>query len=240
MSHASAAWVWGLVPQPPSVPQLSVVRGNHDVRGPAGVEVHRSGDLAHARVVERNAVPVTNPLRTLVDLAGVAMPRQLTDAVDVALSRRLVTVAGLEAEIARLARRGRPGVGVLRAHLLERGFTGAPAPSVLEARTRRLITGVGLPLPTIEHRAGDHGQYRLDLAWAAVLLAVEVDGYAWHFTPERKRGDDTRRNHLRTEGWTVLVYDWRQVSGDGPAVAREISETYRRLSRPGGTAAGGW
>jgi len=233
VSHSSAAWVWGLIREPPSVPELSVHLGERNIRGPAGVTVHRSKDLDQAGLVERNAIVVTNPLRTLVDLAGTVLPLDLTEAVDTALARRLVTTAGLEAEVERLSRRGRRGCAPLRRHLVERGFVGAPEPSVLEAHLRRLIGRTGLPLPTVEHRVGKDGEYRLDVAWAAILFAIEADGYAFHFSPEHKERDETRRNQLKRAGWTILVYSWRQVLNEPHLVAREITEAYRRLSRPG-------
>jgi hypothetical protein len=228
-SHLSAAWLWDLIQRTPPRPELTVSRGTHDVRGHSGILVHRSRDLDASGWVNRHGILVTNPLRTLVDLAGVAVPAQLTEAVDSALARRLVTVAGLQAEIGRLAGRGRPGVGVLRLHLSDRGFLGDPPASVLEAHGRRLVLRTTLPVPAIEVRVGEDGEYRLDIAWPAILFAVEVDGYLWHFSPEQMQRDVTRRNDLQQRGWTVLVYTWRQVVKEPARVADEITRTYRRL-----------
>jgi predicted transcriptional regulator of viral defense system len=232
-SHLSAAWLWELLDQPPAVPEVTVQRSKRDIRGQRGLTVHRSRDLDLATASEWKHILVTNPLRTLVDLAAVATPARLTEAVDNALAHRLVTTAGLEAEIGRLSRQGRPGITALQGHLSGQGFVGAPQPSVLEARARRLVLGTGLPDPTVEQRAGEDGEYRLDIAWVAILFAVEVDGYAWHFNPAHKERDETRRNRLKQAGWTVLVYSWRQVVNEPGRLAREITETYRRLSPPG-------
>jgi hypothetical protein len=133
VSHGSAAWVWDLLRQPPATPELSVPATTRLARGEPGFTLHRSRDLDVAQAVNRNGLVVTNPLRTIVDLAGSVLPDDLTEAVDSAVARRLVTVAGLEAEIERLARPGRAGTGALRRHLFDRGFIGAPPPSVLEA-----------------------------------------------------------------------------------------------------------
>lgn len=230
VSHVSAAWVWGLLRQAPATPELTVLRGTRDLHARTGLTIHRSGDLAPDRAVQRNAILVTNPMRTLVDTAGVVLPHQLAEAVDNAVAAKLVAITGLEAEIRQLSRRGRPGVGVLRRHLLDRGFVGAPAPSVLEARTHRLIGGTGLPEPSVELKVGDEGELRLDIAWAAILFAVEVDGYAYHFSPEHLRRDQARRNGLERAGWTVLVYTWLDVLREPARVAREITTTHRRLS----------
>jgi hypothetical protein len=232
-SHASAAWIWGLLRQPPARPELTMMATSRVARHEHGFVLHRSKDLNVGQAVSRNGLLVTNPLRTLVDLAGSTMPDELTEAVDNAIARGLVTIAGLEAEIDRLARPGRAGPGALRRHLRDRGFIGAPPPSVLEAHIRRLVFGMGMELPAIEYTAGDDGQYRLDLAWVAIKLAVEVDGYVWHFSPEQKERDQIRRNRLLRAGWTVLVYNWRQVLREPDSVRREIVETYCQLSRLG-------
>ncbi len=95
-----------LAPLPPSVPTLSV--GRSSGHRTAGIVVRQVADLRAARVVTWRRVPCTNPLRTLVDFAGVATAGAVDDAVDDAVDRalaaRLVTVEGLLAEIARLAR----------------------------------------------------------------------------------------------------------------------------------------
>ena len=228
-SHASAAWLWGLLDRPPDTVEVTVT----EYRGARHrlITIHRSRDLMLAEAVNWKNIPVTRPMRTLVDLAGTASPRDLVAAVDRALARQLVTVAGLEAEIGRLSRQGRDGVGVLRRQLEEQGFTGAPAPSVLEAHARRLIVRTNLPTPVVEQRVGtDLADYRVDVCWADILLIVEVDGYVWHFSPEQKERDDTRRNELRRLGWTVLVYNWRQVVRDQDRVARQIVDAYRARS----------
>ncbi len=230
VSHASAGWLWRLLPESPARPELSIQTSNG--RRLHGVTLHRFADLDWAQAVTRAGILVTNPLRTIVDMAGspTLSPTDLTDAIDVALSKRLVTVAGLTAELDRLARRGRPGVGKLRWHLVDRGFIGAPEPSVLESKMGRIIIAAHLPLPVVEYKVGEDGEYRLDFAWPAILLAVEVDGYIFHFTPAQLQRDHTRRNQLQRAGWTVLVYTWKDVCNEPSRMVSEISATYRALS----------
>ena len=230
MSHASAAWAWGLLRQPPELTEITVRRGERDVQARAGIAVHRLSDVDVAQAVQRNAVLVTNPLRTLVDVAGTVVPRDVTEAVDTALAKHLVSIAGLEAEIARLSRPGRTGVGALRSHLRQRGFIGAPEPSVLESHTLRLIRSTGFPDPSVERRVGEDGEYRLDFTWDDVFYAVEVDGYAYHFSPEHQQRDLNRRNKLRRAGWTLDVYTWMDVMKEPSRVAKEVTATYRQLS----------
>jgi very-short-patch-repair endonuclease len=179
-------------------------------------------------------LPVTNPLRTMVDLAGVGSPAVLAGVVDAALASKLVTVPGLLAEVQRLSRPGRPGLGALRRQLGDRGFVGAPAPSVLESKMQRIVRSVhqpGMSTARVEVRAGPDGEYRLDIAWSPILFAVEVDGYAWHATPEQKERDEARRNKLQQAGWTILVYSWRRVVNEPGRLRREIAASYRECER---------
>src|SRR5579875_824026 len=109
-SHQSAVWLWELAgpPQVHAVTVAPTVKRHVD-----GAQVHRLAD-ATGHVVLRRGIPCSNPLRALVDFAAVSTPRELDDALDRALASQLVTVAGMEAELGRLARRGRRGAGAMR------------------------------------------------------------------------------------------------------------------------------
>jgi hypothetical protein len=230
VSHSSAGWLWNLLSAVPLIPELTVPIGGGPTRRPQGLIIHRSRDLDLATAVSRHDVLVTNPMRTIVDLAATIPAAQLNGAIDTALGRRLMTLTALLAEVDRLSKHGRPGVGRLRWHLQDRGFIGAPAPSVLESRMYRLVLATHLPLPTVEVTVDADGVYRLDITWPPVHFAVEVDGYVWHFTPEQHQRDLNRRNKLQEEGWTIRVYTWRDVCDEPARVAREIMATYNRLA----------
>jgi very-short-patch-repair endonuclease len=98
---------------------------------------------------------------------------------------------------------------------------------VLESQMQRLFHNHHLPMPAAEVRHGPHGEYRLDFAYADRQLAIEVDGYVWHFSPEHLQRDHTRRNQLQAAGWRVLVYTWRDVTQDPKRVASEIAAAYQ-------------
>lgn len=174
---------------------------------------------------------MTDPYRTLIDLAACMAPPTLDDVVDRALSLGLVTVP-------RLMQATRPdpavrqaGVALLRRRLVLRCLVGAPHPSVLESRMGRLLRRVraeeGVPVPPAEV-AWARGRYRLDYAWPAVGLALEVDGYVWHASAGQMSSDLRRRNRLAAAGWAFLIYTWQQVVHEPAAVMAEIAATYRR------------
>ncbi len=244
-----AAWLWGLLKREPPVPVVSVPHNRRPVvatdgatagsRGRAGSRanaiVRRSRDLAHSSTSYRQGIPTTNPLRTIVDLAGDAEPALLDEAIDVGLAVRVVTVEGLLAEAARLGRYGRRGPAQLTRRLAKRGFAGAPVPSVLESRALRLLAANRVRVEQCEVVVEGTG-YRLDIQLAGGLF-VELDGYTYHWSPDQKRYDDARRNKLRLLGFEILVYDWQTVTRDGRRMVDEIRTalaTHR--DRPGVTA----
>ena len=238
-SHQSAAWLWGLVEQAPTIPVVSVPAeqrprrqilsaGAIDLRG---FVVQRCRDLALSTASTRDGIPTTNPLRTIVDVAGTSPPTLLDEALDAALASRLVTVEGLLAEAQRLKRSGRRGPSKLTDQLRRRAFSGAPRPSVLEARTLRLLKSARVAVSQCEVVV-DEGRYRLDVQLGERLF-IEVDGYAFHWGPEHKAYDDARRNRLRLLGLVVLVYSWRDVVNDGPRMVREALAVVAALGAQG-------
>lgn len=229
-SHLSAAWMLGLVRDPPEQPTITVPYERCVVL--TGVTVHRSRDLSLFRLLERNGVLYTDPLRILTDLAGEMSPQDLSPILDRALATGLVTTEGLMAEVARRSRPGRRGPQRLVKLLERRGFIGGPEPSVLEAETLRLFRRWGIRVVGREVRIGSDGRYRIDFQ-ISPLLVVEVDGFAHHWSPEHKAYDDARRNRLRAAGLTVLVYDWRAVRFEERRVAMEVSAALASLSVAG-------
>jgi very-short-patch-repair endonuclease len=231
-SHASAAWLWGLLRYAPVRLSVTVhdrqnptrASGNRQQLGSVfsspRVTVHRSRDLLDGSVSTRLGVQVTNPLRTLVDMAADARPDLLDEAVDNALATRLVTVEGLMAEAGRLRRPGRRGPAPLLKCLEGRGFVGAPSPSVLESRALRLLNKAGIAIVRCE-AVVDEGRYRLDIELEGHVF-VEVDGYGYHWSPEQKSRDDARQNSLRLLGFKVLVYGWRDIVQEPRRMLAEI------------------
>lgn len=219
-SHRSAARVWGMG----DADVLEVTVPAARAPSPPGVALHRSSDLDDADRVRRNGVPVTTPMRTLVDLGAVLPAYEVEDALDAALERRLVTVAGVERALARCARRGRNGAGVLRHVLTTRALGAAPADSRLEPRMARLLVHHDLPSAAFQHVVRRNGRFvaRVDFAYPDLRLALEVDGFGSHSSPRALQSDLDRQNALVELGWTVLRFTWLDVVRRPDAVAARI------------------
>ena len=222
VSHRAAAALWGMDGLRRDVIELSVPRPLcHRLRG---VTVHRSTDLERSMPTTRAGIPVTSPMRTLVDLGAVVPSWTVERALDQTLSRRLVTVVGLRRQLDALARKGRRGAGVLRALLDERADSSFGTESVLEALMRRLCRDHGLPVPVsqFEVRCGRRLLGRVDFAFPDDRLAIEVDGYEHHASIEAFQHDRARQNDLVGGGWTVLRFTWDDVTRRPERVAAAI------------------
>ncbi len=224
-SHRSAAWLWGLSDE------LSLDVSVPKNRSPrlAGVVVHRQ-HMPSCSTSRRRGVPVTNPLRTMLDVAALPDPELVDQALDRGIAARLFTPAAVEAELGRQSRSGRRGTASLRERLEHRDTSSSRPPSVLESRLVRLLRTARLPMPHREYPVMG-GAYRLDFAWPEVKLAVELDGYAAHASLMAFRDDRSRQNDLVLAGWTVLRFTWKDVR-DRPADVTRLIRAVMRASRP--------
>jgi hypothetical protein len=120
LSHTSAAEVWRMRVAPGASPEVLVPRS----RAPrvAGVTVHRVAGLREIDVVRiRSGLPVTTPMRTIVDLAAVLSTDDLRVALAHAVARGLVTVRAVATGLDEIGSAGRPGAARLRRLLAASG-----------------------------------------------------------------------------------------------------------------------
>lgn len=226
-SHRSGAVLWELLDLDDA--PLEVTAGRP--RSPrfaveASPIIHRPLDLTPQQVTVRHGVPVTNPLRTVVDLAGVVVEDVLVDAIDAGVALKLFTVKAIDAMRRRLAKPGRPGPGRLRP-VLEAEILGDRARTVLEARMARLWRRFGLPPFTFQYVVRDRaGRFvaRPDFAISELKIAIEVDGWQDHGSPTATARDHRRRNKLLANGWIVVTFTWNQVKYESARVASDIRD----------------
>ena len=218
-SHRAAAALWGL-DTPPGTLEVTVTRPR--CPRPKGVVLHRSTDLLPEECTVRYGIPVTNPLRTLLDLGAVLPAWLVNQALDSALAKRLVTLPGLEVMLLKHARKGRRGAGVLRKLLAERCDSNPD--SVLESRMMRLCQLHDLPLPRFQYviRNGKAFVAKVDFAYPELKVAIEVDGYEKHSSLEAFQHDRKRQNDLVELGWTILRFTWDDVVHKPEAVANRL------------------
>lgn len=82
-----------------------------------------------------------------------------------------------------------------------------------------LLTEAGIDGFETEYRFTDTRKWRLDFAWPALKIAVEIDGGQWHPGGGRHGGDADRDklNHAAADGWRILHFSPVQIT-DAPSV----------------------
>jgi len=64
-----------------------------------------------------------------------------------------------------------------------------------------------------------------------VLLAVELDGAAWHGSREQRERDIRRDSLLATEGWQTLRFGYRRATADPDGCRRDIRAAHEARRR---------
>jgi very-short-patch-repair endonuclease len=107
---------------------------------------------------------------------------------------------------------------------VSKGVTG----SALEDRFVRLIVRAKLPEPVRQFEVrDDQGRFiaRLDFAYPAARIAIEIDGFAFHSGRRAWQKDLVRQNALVDARWVVLRFTKLDITSES---ARTI-ETVRRV-----------
>jgi very-short-patch-repair endonuclease len=164
----------------------------------------------------RRGIPVTTPVRTLIDLAAVLSPAAVESAVNAADKLDMVDPETLRAEIeARSRVRGLPA---LRRLLDRRTFR--LTDSDLERRFLRLVAKAGLPTPdTGVHLNG----FKVDFHWPELGLIAETDGLRYHRTPSQQARDRRRDQAHLAAGLTTVRFTHDQVAHEPEHVTATLA-----------------
>ncbi|MGH3721804.1 MAG: DUF559 domain-containing protein [Pseudonocardiaceae bacterium] len=219
-SGLTAAWWWGLRDWAPAAAEVTVPRA----RSPhvqAGV-VARRRDLDPVDLVVLRGLAVTALPLTVLDAAAALGNDCGRPLVDRALQRR-VSFAELHAAYCRaFGRHGSPWLG----RVLRQAADGAC--SQAERVLHRLLRGAWIDGWAANHLVVLSGiEYRIDVAFLAHRVAVEVDGWAWHSDVDRFAHDRRRQNALVLAGWTVLRFTWHDLMSRPEAVVAQIRAAVR-------------
>ena len=223
-SHRSAAALLGLIEWSP-LPEVTVARMAY-FRGPG--RIHRHEDLEDHDIDLVQGIPCTNAARVLIDI-GVVRRDLVEPLFHAVLHRHLAQYDDIVARFYQVARKGRNGVGPLRAVLADYDPAMAPGESTLEVRLLEIIRQHGIKPPVRQHRVIVGGKtYRLDVAYPDEMLAIEGDGFGVHSERERFETDRERQNALVLLGWRPLRFTWRQIRQQSDYVADTIRSALGR------------
>lgn len=224
-SHRTAAELWDMTTKRGRHIEVVVNRWDR-VRRPPFV-VHESKDLLELDVVTLDGIPATTAQRTVVDL-GASAPRWLVEAcLDAGLRKGLFTIADVHGFLARVARRGRRGVGVIRPILEERTRWDGVTESELEDRFRQVVARAGLRMPVSQYvlRDDDGGFIcRADFAYPGRRLLIELDSEAFHMNRKAFRADRKKQNEALSLGWRTLRFTWHDLVDQPAAVVHVLAD----------------
>ncbi len=191
-SHRAAGHLWGLIR---STTQIEVTVPYKTQKKAGFATVYRSRNRFGVRRVD--GIPVTDPSRTLIDIASVLRKNELGVILDNALRRRLVKLDQLETML--LPRR--KGIGDLRALVADR-VGNVLSEGELETRFFDLIEKLDIPRPKRQHKIFERGVEiaRLDIAYPDEKIAIEIDAYSDHsdmlaFVRDRRRNNMIAADH---------------------------------------------
>lgn len=212
LSHGSAAALWGFGSEPRGLVEVSLPAGRRCRR--PGIRAHRRASLRPGDLTEHEGIPVTSPVRTLIDQATRLPPARLERAVNEADKLERVAADALYRALDDY--RGVPGVAPLRKLLDPLHFR--LSDSELEQAMRPLAKAAGLPVP--ETKAWVNG-YEVDFFWPELGLVVEADGLRYHRTAsQQRRGLERDQAHLTAGLWPLRFSHW-QVAHE-PAHVRKV------------------
>ncbi len=229
ISHRCAASIWALDGFPSAPLELTVVRHTTRDRRP-NVIVHESTDIAAIDRTVRNCIDVTTPLRTILDLAAVASPYRLEQALEDGLRRGLYTAPQVAHRFTEISRRGKRGLRKLRPMLEDRVGETVPTASELERQIAAIIKALPLPPPIRQFRVElADGPVYLDFAWPERMVLVEGDGLYDHGTNLRLPWDEDRQNQLVLLGWHPVRFCWQTVTRHRAVVEHELLAAFDRF-----------
>src|SRR5215210_3037679 len=215
LSHASAAALWDLRRSAAVIVDVTIADGGSRKR--KGLRIHRARDLT-GQTTTHDAIPVTTPARTILDLAATLQRRPLERLLDQAQNTRLTDVVSLEA-LAR-AHTGHRGASRLLATLDAHEPGATLTKSELEERFLALCRDAGLPRPRVN--AWVQG-FEVDFVFAEQRLLVETDGWSWHRTRAAFERDRHRDAVHARAGYRTLRFTHRQLTQAPHDVAATVA-----------------
>ena len=220
LSHASAAALWELRRAAPARIHVTVPTAGGRAR--RAIRVHRVATLTAEEATIKDAIPVTTPARTILDLAAILQAAHLENVLNRMEFLRLADYPALAALGPSPSRPPRSPQAPRDARALRREAN--LTRSDLEILFRQICKDHGLPEPAVNTTV--EGK-EVDFLFRAERLIVEADSWRYHRT-RRAFEDDRARDVLTTRaGYRTLRFTDRQLTDAPHSVAAAIRATLR-------------
>jgi very-short-patch-repair endonuclease len=214
ISHWSAAALWEVAEWPPALEVTAPRR-----RARPGLITHRSKTLAAHDLRRLHGIPVTSPLRTVLDLQPGITDNRLVRLVNDLRTRKHLRATAFDELCMRSVR--------IYRLLGDSGLT----ESELEDVFRRFVTRHRLPMPDLNRWLRIGGRWRrLDAFYPNARLIIELDSWQFHGDRASFERDRAKDAVALAEGLRTLRGTDRRLRRDG----REEAAIIRRiLAEPG-------
>jgi very-short-patch-repair endonuclease len=220
LSHASAAYLWGLLDSPPIAVDVTLV--GRQLRPRAGITIHHSARLDERDQRRRDGLLVTSPARTAIDMAADVSVDRLEALVSEGRVKNLIRGGELESALARTGRTS--GASRMRS-FLDSEEEPATTRSWGERKLRRLLTEARIRSPKFNRFVEG---WSVDLLWEEEKLAVEFDSYKFHGHRRAFERDRRKDVALAELGYQVLRFTARQLKYEPLAVITSIARALER------------
>lgn len=197
LSHASAAFVWGLRETAPAEVEVSVVGRCCGSRN--GMRVHQVREIDRREVRRHEGLWLSSPARVCLEVAATS-PSDVPGLIDAGLGNRRIKKRDLEVVVRR--HRGHRGVARLAAILGDESAMTITR-SRAEKAMLKLIRDARLPVPEVNVR---FGPYQPDFLWREQRLIVELDSYGFHGGPMAFQTDREKDLFYRDARFDVLRF----------------------------------
>lgn len=218
LSYLSAAQWWDMPAQTDGLVHITRFDRQRLI-WPTGVRVHRVA-LDRAAVTEHRGLSVTSRAETVLDCIGFLPYGAARTFADRALHQGWLSMVDVERRLTE--QRGRWGNRQIR-RIAE--VVGDRAAAESERRLHRILRDAAITGWTANLSVHLGGRsYELDVAFPALRLAVEIDGYEYHSREGRFQTDRTKQNALIAAGWRVLRFTWTDLDQRPWLVVRQIRQ----------------
>ncbi|MGH8946934.1 MAG: DUF559 domain-containing protein [Acidimicrobiia bacterium] len=199
--------------------------------------VHQSTDLLPEHIVTIDSLRVTNPARTVLDLAKVLGEKRLARVVDNALAGGIVDFDELVGLYLALTRQGKKGMRRMGQILAERADEKRIPETVIETMLFRLLVDAGIKRPVKQFHALwlEPVDGRVDFAYVEEQILMEADSRRWHGLFDAFEIDRRRDIAAQLAGWIVLRITWKMITEEPEfvvdTVRRALEMRSPRVSR---------
>jgi len=217
-----AAWWWEMLPDPP--PSWHFVTGTPShKRGQVDVRLIRGYLDPYDLTLRLDVSVISRPLAVLraAEQLEKLQPGRGIALIDRAKQRRWVSAHDLERAFAR--NKGTWGTRSMR-RLLDR--TGDRAHSELERMAVALLRAAGITgfVVNFGTTLSSGRRVEFDIAFKERRVALELDGYAYHSSPEEHRADLRRANEVMADGWILRRFTYSDLLTDPDGFIATVRE----------------